>query len=306
MLTFFGTDLLMPEWSSSTVCIGVFDGVHLGHLAVIRAAVAEAEKHGEPCVLMTFDRHPAWILAPDRVPMAIATLSQNLERFSAAGVVVCVVEPFDRETSQTPATAFLQDTLIDKLRAKRLVIGHDFALGHGREGTPEWLGQHIETTVVPPFEMNGHRVSSSEIRTAVASGDVHRASLLLGHDFCLRGVVAHGQKLGREIGYPTINLALSTPQLVPLAGIYAGTAKTVEGEFTAAMSVGTRPTVGGSERTIEAYLLDYPGNEIYGTEVDLRFTHRIRDELKFKDLDELKENIARDVDEVRKRVSRNG
>ncbi len=298
MIVHFGTDLLKPEWVSATVCIGVFDGVHLGHQELIRSAVEQAQSREEPCVLVTFDRHPAWVLAPDRIPPAVATLSQNLDGFASLGVAVAVVIPFDQRTASTSASEFLDYTLKGQLRASNLVVGHDFALGKGREGTAEWLAARIRTSVVPPFEIEEHRVSSSTVRKLVADGEVARASRFLGRAFELRGIVTPGAKVGRQLGFPTVNLSLSAHQLVPSDGVYAGHCRTRLGTYAAAASIGNRPTVGGSSRTIEAYLIDYPGTEIYGTVVDLSFYERLRGQVKFPDRNALIEQMRIDVQQA--------
>lgn len=298
MLVHFGTDLLKAEWGSAVVCVGTFDGVHLGHQKVISTAVERARASEQPCVLLTFDRHPAATLAPDDKPPAVATLDQNLEAFEKLGVPVCVVLTFDEQLSHVTASEFLDEILVSCLKAGELVVGHDFALGRGREGSTEWLAARIETTVVPPFQLDGRRVSSSEVRSAVADGRVERAGVLLGRPFAISGVVVSGQKLGHELGYPTINIARSDDQVTPGDGIYAGRCKTGLGEFKAAISVGLRPAVESDERTIEAYLLDFPGDEIYGQSVELLFHTRLRDQMYFDDLDSLKSQIKADVEKV--------
>lgn len=302
MIVHFGCDQLDAGWDGATVCIGVFDGVHRGHQEVIRTAVKVAESHEEPCVLVTFDRHPASIVAPERVPLPLASLAQNLDRFAQLGVAVTVVLPFDESTASTPAADFLEHVLKERLKARRLVVGHDFALGKDREGTGEWLSAHIETQIVPAFEHGGHRVSSSEIRRLVQSGSVERAASFLGRAFSIRGVVVSGQKLGRSLGYPTVNLACSSKQCLPVDGVYGGWCDTSEGKFAAAAAIGFRPTVGGSHRTIEAFLLDYQGKSLYGSCVELGFAFRIRDEMAFEEIEQLKSAMAEDVEEVRTRL----
>ena len=294
----FGTDLLKAEWGSAIVCVGTFDGVHLGHQKVICTAVEKARATEQPCVLLTFDRHPAATLAPDRKPPAVATLDQNLAVFEKLGVSVCVVLAFDRQFSLVTASEFLEETLVACLKASEVVVGHDFAMGRGREGSTKWLAARIETTVVPPFQLDGRRVSSSEVRAAIADGHVERAGVLLGRPFAVSGVVVSGQRLGHELGYPTINIARSDDQVTPGDGIYAGMCRTGLGEFKAAVSVGLRPAVESDERTIEAYLLDYPGDEIYGQSVELLFHTRLRDQMHFEDLDALKSQIKADVERV--------
>lgn len=298
MLVHFGTDLLKAEWSSAVVCVGTFDGVHLGHQKVISTAVSKARECERPCVLVTFDRHPAAILAPERKPLSVATTGQNLAVFEKLGVPICVVLAFDEKFAQVTATDFLDQTLVNCLKAAEVVVGHDFAMGRGREGTTEWLSSHIATTVVPPFQLDGKRVSSSEVRETVANGQVERAGELLGRPFAISGVVVAGQKLGRQLGYPTLNIARSDDQVTPGDGIYAGMCRTGQGEFKAAVSVGLRPAIESDERTIEAYLLDFPGDEIYGQSVELLFHTRLRDQMPFEDLDALKNQIKADVERV--------
>ncbi|MBX7136023.1 MAG: riboflavin biosynthesis protein RibF [Fimbriimonadaceae bacterium] len=302
MLVHFGVETLQAEWKESVTCVGVFDGVHLGHRAVIGQAIKQARKRECPSIVVTFDRHPAAILAPERCPPQIASIQDDLNQMESIGVAVAVVLQFDLALSETSAQAFLDSILRQTLRASQLVIGHDFALGHNREGTAEWLSNHISTTVVPPFELDGHRVSSSEIRRLVSAGNVERAAVLLGRPFAVEGVVVGGQKLGRTLGYPTLNLARSSAQVMPANGIYAGRCRTRFGVFNAAVSIGVRPAVGGGPRTIEAHLLDYPGDSLYGYGVSLELVARIRDERSFPNLDGLKGQIDQDVVQIREHL----
>ncbi|HVT11867.1 MAG TPA: bifunctional riboflavin kinase/FAD synthetase [Fimbriimonadaceae bacterium] len=301
MQVHFGVELLAAEWSSSVACIGTFDGVHLGHQEVIRTAVAQAHQKESPCVLVTFDRHPAHILAPARCPKPIASLSSNIAAFERLGVAVAVVMPFDYALSQTSAEDFLQKILMDRIKAHAIVVGHDFAFGHNRVGTADWLRERIETTVVPPFEVDDCRVSSSEVRREVAAGKVEEAARLLGRPFEIPGVIVSGQKLGRRLGFPTANLARSFDQVLPAHGIYSGELVCAFGRFRAAVSIGTRPAVGGGNVTIEAYLLDYPGDPLYGMPVTLELHSRVREERDFDSLEALKAQIALDVEAIRRR-----
>ena len=296
MLVHFGTDLLMPEWQAADACVGTFDGVHLGHQEVIRTALSRAEAAERPCVLVTFDRHPAAVLAPLKKPQSVGTLDQNLAMFRSLGVAVCVVLHFDQELADVSAQAFLDEILIARLHAVELVVGHDFAMGKGRVGDPAWLAQRIATTVVPPFELEGRRVSSTEVRRSVGDGDVENAARLLGRPFAIQGVVVPGQKLGRQLGFPTVNIAKSTEQVTPADGVYAGVCRTPNGTYRAAVNLGVRPAVKGAERSLEAYLLDYPGKPLYGKAVELAFCQRIRPERDFDDLESLSEQIAKDVE----------
>lgn len=296
MQVHFGVDQLQAEWPQALVCVGTFDGVHLGHQAVIGKAVSHAREAQEPAILVTFDRHPAAVLAPDRCPPAIASIPANLRMFESLGIALTVMLPFTRELSQTSAQDFYNHILVEKLRASAIVVGHDFAFGHGRQGTSDWLKERIDTTVVPPFELEGLRVSSSAIRKAILEGHVEDARRWLGRPFELYGVVVPGQKLGRTIGYPTANMARSFNQAVPSNGVYACEAQTDFGVFRAAVGIGVRPTVEeNGHRTVEAYLLDYPGTSLYGTSMSLRFLKRLRDEERFDSIEALIEQMESDV-----------
>jgi len=302
MQVHLGVGVLRAEWERAVVCIGTFDGVHLGHEAVIKTAVSEARRQDLPCVLVTFDRHPAEILAPSRAPMYLAPLQENLRRFEELGVSVTLVLHFDAELSRMSADRFLNEILIGSARAGEIVVGHDFAMGNGREGTASWLSSRIPTTIVPPYEVDGERVSSSVIREAVLEGDMACAARLLGRPYVVTGVVVGGQRLGRQLGYPTANLARSMNQALPANGIYAGWFESSKGRFAAAVSIGVRPAVGGGDRTVEAYLLDYPGDSLYGLSARLSVTSRLHEELDFPSLDDLVEQISRDVAETRRRL----
>lgn len=303
MLIHFGPDHLKPEWIGSVVCIGTFDGVHLGHQALIKQTVELAHQKLLPSVVLTFDRHPAEILAPDRAPCAINTLDQNLELIKSLGVSATVILPFNQKLADCPAEQFYQTILKNHLRAEAMVIGHDFAFGHNRQGTPEWLSQRIETHILEPVTVDKIRVSSSQIREAIQSGDCETVQKLLGRPFKIKAPIVAGQQLGRTLGYPTANLARSSELCSLPHGIYACTAETPFGSFTAATSIGTRPTVQGTHPTIEAFLLDYPGDSLYGHIITLNFHHRLRDELNFNGLEELKAQMAIDVQQTRQIIA---
>lgn len=288
-------ETLRPEWQRSVACIGTFDGVHLGHRKVIETAVARASERGLPAVVITFDRHPASVLAPDRCPPAVASLASNLRAFESLGVAATLVLPFDRRLADTTADTFLEAYIRQGARADLLVVGHDFAFGHDRVGTPAWLEGRIETQVVPPFEVDGVRVSSSSVRKAVAEGRVEDAARWLGRPFQIEGVVVHGAQLGRKLGFPTANVARSFAQVTPADGVYVGSVQSSRGRYRAALSVGTRPTVGETALAIEAYLLKYEGESLYGTPITLDFERRLRGQVKFDSLEALKEQMAKDV-----------
>lgn len=295
MLVRFGLDGPLPEWDSSVVCIGTFDGVHLGHREVILHAVAKAKEHELPSVVVTFDRHPAATLAPDRCPPSIGTPSTNLEAFAKLGVSAVLVLAFDEALAHTEASTFYERILKSALGAKEAAVGHDFAFGRNRVGTADWLAERIPTEIVPPLMIEGRRVSSSEIRSAISSGNVSLARMLLGRPWVQEGVVVAGQKLGRTLGFPTVNLAGFGGQIIPADGVYAGMAETPFGKFRAAIGVGRRPTVGEGPRTIEAFLIDYPGESLYGAPLRIEYRARLREDRKFDSLEGLKAQMHADV-----------
>jgi len=303
MIVHCGVDGLRPEWPASVVGIGTFDGVHRGHRAVLSVLVSEARRAAQPSVVVTFDRHPAAVLAPDQCPPALATLDENLRDLCETGVDIAVVLPFTRAFSEIYADSFFREILLNQLKAQRVVIGHDFAFGRDRQGDADWLGDRIDTVVVPPFLWEGARVSSTEIRAWVAAGDVARATGAWGRNPSVSGVVVGGQRLGRTLGFPTANLARSGLGIVPADGVYAGWADGLFGRRVAAISIGHRPTVAGTHRTIEGYLLDYDGPEFYGAAIRFGFVDRLRPELSFPNLEALTAQMHSDVSVTRERVT---
>lgn len=299
MQEFFGLESIAPNWQSATLCIGTFDGVHLGHQAVIRAAIADSSVRDQPCIVITFDRHPLATLAPEKCPPSIGTLQQNLENIKRLGVSLTVVLAFDRRLADMSHEEFFDRILIEKLHANHIVIGHDFAFGKNRLGTSDWLGSRISTRVVSALEVDGVRVSSRNIRRLIVSGKIEEANRLLSHRFALDGIVVEGAQIGRTLGFPTANLVPSSNQAIPSDGVYAGAALLHGCIFMAAIGIGKRPTVMGTHRTVEAYLLDFDGAEFYGADLRLSFHSRLRDEIAFESLESLKRQMAIDVEQVR-------
>lgn len=295
----FGLHGLSPDWPTSTVCIGVFDGVHLGHQSVIHKAIENAKSNGRPCVVMTFDRHPISVLRPEECPPLLLPLGQKLAKLEALGVDVAVVAAFDPVFASQSKEQFFECVLRHAFRAEAVVVGHDFAFGKNREGTIDWLQERISTIVVGPKELDGERVSSSKVRHAIAEGRVDVARRLLGSDFALAGIVGKGAQLGTRLGIPTANIMLLERQAVPAHGIYAGHGITEQGTYPAAISVGDRPTIEGAGFAIEAHLMDFDEGELYGRDILISFRERLRHQERFEDVESLKRQMRLDVEAVR-------
>jgi riboflavin kinase/FMN adenylyltransferase len=277
------------------VAVGTFDGVHLGHREVIR---------GSDTVL-TFDPHPMSVVAPGSTPRLLTTLERKAELIAGLGVEELVIIPFDREFASRGAQDFLDDVLVDTLQATHVSVGENFRFGHKAQGDADMLraDERFETRVVPLLEIDGEVVSSSHIRGLLLGGAIEYAGKLLGDPFQMRGEVAHGDKRGRELGYPTANLVPDAAYVLPGHGVYACRAGVVgpdaQGWWTAAVNVGVRPQfVTGRGELIEAYLLDFEG-DLYGQELRLEFRKRLRGEKRFASVDALVEQMGRDVDAAR-------
>ena len=286
----------------SAVTIGMFDGVHMGHRALLEALRREAHRiHGQSVVL-TFDRHPAEILRPDKAPKLICTLRQRVAALSAFGVDVVVVAKFDQSISGVSPREFLEDTLIGRLKAVVVVVGPDFRFGKNRAGDFSLLAEMgvekgVAAIAIPPIRVDGAPVSSTRIRALLKHGHVEDAGRLLGHPFVLEGVVARGAGLGRKLGFPTANVQVEAGQLVPGQGVYIADVMVMDGVYRGLVSVGSRPTVGGTETVVEAHIIDFR-DSIYGETIRVGFAARLRDQKKFASLDQLVDQMRRDVEDA--------
>ncbi len=283
----------------SVVAIGVFDGLHRGHQLVIAQLVATARERGATPTVVTFDPHPAEILAPSRAPRLLMTLAQRLEGLAALGVEQVRLVNFTIAVAEETASEFVARVVVRELGAIAVVAGDDTHFGRNREGDTEALlamGHEMGFSVVqcPTYGEPG-RFSSTKAREALALGDLSAVSAQLGHNFALRGTVVHGDHRGREIGFPTANLLLADAQALPGLGIYA-TAVLVEGEWRAgAVSVGTRPQFYDEGAVlVEVYLPDFSG-DLYTQTLDVVFLERLRGEATFESVEALIEQMHRDV-----------
>ena len=302
-----GLDQYRPDGPPSVVAQGTFDGIHLGHQAVIRTAVERAQALGVRSVAVTFDPNPLAVLRPADAPPELLTLDERLERIAELGPEVCLVIPFTPEFSLVEAEDYVRDVLLGLLGAREIVVGFNHAFGRGARGTPELLRRLAEPAgvvvhVVPPLRVDGVTVSSTSIREALRDGDVRRAASLLGRPYGIAGVVARGAARGRALGFPTANLAAS-PGLFLADGVYAARATWDGGSASAVVNVGVRPTVDGATRLVEAHLFDVTP-DLYGRRLRLEFHDRIRPERRFASLDELRAQIAEDAATARRLLGR--
>ena len=294
----------LPETRADAawITIGSYDGLHRGHRRVVERVVARAGREQRSTALVTFDPHPRCVLAPDTCPPTLTTVDEKAELLDQLGMDRLIVLPFNRKLSQLSATEFL-DRLIDRLPVSGLVVGHDFALGHDRQGNHEFLARYgsehgFAVEAIEPFGLEGQVVSSSVIRKLLLEGNVAHAARLLGRQYSISTYVEHGTGTGSRIGYPTANFAVTPNKLVPRNGVYAVWVDIDGHDYQGAMNVGYRPTFGENRLTVEAFILDFAG-DIYHQDVRARFVQRIRDEKKFESVDALVAQISHDVERSR-------
>ena len=278
------------------VAVGEFDGVHLGHREVMRGADT----------VLTFEPHPRMVVMPDSAPKLLTSLETKADLIAGVGVQELVVIPFDGAFASRSAQDFIDHVLVEQLGAEKVSVGENFRFGHRAKGDVALLQAHdaFETRVVELVELDGEIVSSTHIRELIEAGVMERAADCLGSPFQLRGIVAHGDKRGRTLGFPTANLVPDPALVCPGHGVYACRAAVeIDGEWRwwpAATNVGVRPTfVTGRGLLVEAFLLGFEG-DLYGRELRLAFLSRLRGELRFDSVDELVDQMQRDVEDTRR------
>ena len=282
------------------VAIGIFDGVHAGHQQIISTA-----KHIGEVTVITFDPHPTSVLAPERTPTQLLPLADRVKFLKQAGVKNVEVISFTKEFSQLSPDQFIEDILVGRFAAEHVVIGENFNFGYKGEGTPKYLSEvgpkyGFDVSIVKLQEDRGSAISSSRIRNLVVDGEIERANELLTRRFYLTGPVIHGEKRGREIGYPTANIGLTSLATIPADGVYAGWLSVGDSRWPAAISIGTNPTFPGVRgRQVEAYAIDQVGLELYDQVGMIEFGYRLRDTLKFDDLASLLAQMKKDCDQAR-------
>lgn len=285
------------------VTIGNFDGLHRGHQAMIERLNARAAELAVPSALLTFEPMPRELFAPEKSPARLSSLREKLEDARAFGVALFLPIAFDRAFAALDAGEFMQRLLVDQLGARQVLVGEDFRFGRDQEGDVKRLrafgaSQGFEVAAMPAVRVAGERVSSSRVRAALAAGDTALARRLLGRAYRISGRVAAGDRLGRTLGFPTVNLRMRR-RVAPRYGVYAVRVRLPGGHaWHGAASLGVRPTVAGRDCLLEVYLLDYDG-DLYGRRIDVSFEAFIRPEAHFDSLDALTRQMHADVADVR-------
>ena len=297
-------DLTSVHLTRPTVLtIGSFDGIHRGHQYLISRVINRAKETDAASALVTLHPHPKVVLRPESPLQYLSTIEERLDLLTPLGLDYAVVFPFSLELSQIRARDFVQ-LLLDHLNMKEIFCGADFALGYKREGNVEFLRalgkeKGFSVTVVEPQKFDGEIMSSTHIRQSIAEGDLESATRSLGRYPSLRGRVIKGDQRGRQLGFPTANLAVAERRLVPADGIYAVRAKIGEQWFGGAASIGIRPTFGGGHRTVEVYVLDFDG-DLYDQVIEVQFIKRLRPEMKFDNVQALIAQMQQDVAQARR------
>jgi riboflavin kinase / FMN adenylyltransferase len=304
MITYLGVEQVPAGLGPTVVTVGVFDGVHRGHLALLRRVVGEAAARRLPAGAVTFDRHPMAVLRPGGHPKLLTTLRQRVALLGQHGMDFVVVLPFTLELSQVPAERFAAETLFDGVHARAVVVGANFRFGHRAAGDPALLAElgrarGVEVVAVALHGDHDEPVSSTRIRAALARGEVAQAGRLLGRAYSVEGHVVAGDRRGRLLGMPTANLAVPARLVLPGAGVYAGHLEGAAPQaLPAVTSVGVNPQFGGEPR-VESHVLDFAG-DLYGRRVAVSFEHRVSDNAGFASVDDLIAKMREDLRRARR------
>ncbi len=285
----------------AVVTTGTFDGVHIGHRTILNRVNELAKKIKGESVLLTFHPHPRTVLQKDADMKLLNTIEEKTKLLEKSGINHLIIHPFTMEFSRTSSLAYVRDILVNQIGTKKLVIGYDHHFGRNRRGGFEHLKEYgplygFEVEEIPAQEIDNVNISSTKIRKALIEGDVKTANTYLGHAFQLTGEVVHGNKIGRELGYPTANVAIKDPhKLIPAEGVYAVNINIQEKTYNGMLSIGRRPTIYpiNGKQTIEVNIFDF-NEDIYGETIELLLIDRIRDEKKFDNKEKLIEEMQKD------------
>lgn len=289
----------------SVVTVGTFDGVHLGHRDILRYLSDRARDRGCPAVLVTFRPHPLEVVNPSAAPMLLTPGEEQLDSLADSGPLLVAILPFTPPLARMTAEEFVSRLLLERYQMRELIIGYDHGLGRGRQGDAAMLTElgkkrGFGVQVVPPtLDGLGVPISSSAIRTLIAHGDLERAARALGRPYQFRGVIVPGEQRGRRLGYPTLNIELAPGRkLLPPEGVYAVRAQSARGTFDGMMNLGSRPTFGDLDSTVEVHLFDVSG-DWYGESVSISLIRRLRDTVRFESVDALVAQLARDASDAK-------
>jgi riboflavin kinase/FMN adenylyltransferase len=296
-------------FKDTVLTLGNFDGLHRGHIKIIKLVSARAKKLGVKSALYTFDPHPLKVVAPEKSPPLMLTIKEKARLVESYAVDYMIVANFTKEFASKDPREFVKEVLVDRLRAREVIVGHDYAFGKGKRGTIHFLKElgkefGFKVTVVDAFKLAGKVVSSSRVRAEVKGGRLRSAAKLLGRDFKVLGKVVRGTNIGKTIGFPTANIMPIT-ELRPKEGVYAVRAE-IDGEkVNGVANIGVAPTFGGKEETIEIHLFNFK-KDIYGKIITVAFIRRLRGERAFRDKEALIRRIKKDIERARAFFNKTG
>lgn len=308
MKIYHSTTTFNSTEKTSIVTIGTFDGVHIGHQEIIKNLIRNVNDTNDKSVILTFFPHPRMVLQKGSNLKLLTTLQEKIVLLEKTGLDFLIIEPFTKELSRYTALDFVRDILVQQLKLKKLVIGYDHHFGRNREGNFEQLKEYgtvygFDVEEIPAQDIQNIAVSSTKIRKALEEGDIIKANSYLGYEFMLTGTIIHGKGLGKKWNYPTVNIHIEdTYKLIPKSGVYIIKTFINNAELFGIMNIGYRPTVNGKHQTIEVHLLDFNA-DLYGENIQVHLAYRLRDEQKFKSVDELFTQIKQDESKARKLIS---
>ncbi len=285
----------------SVITIGTFDGVHLGHRAILKKVVAQAKARDLNAVLLTFFPHPRMVVQKQTDLKLLNTLDEKIQLLEAIGIDHLVVQPFTKEFSRLTAVEYVRDLLVNQLKAKKIIIGYDHRFGRNRTANIDDLKEYgsvfdFEVEEISAQQKDAVAISSTKIRKALESGDVGTANTYLGGAYPLSGTIIHGQSLGNTLGYPTANFVVDQPyKLIPKQGVYLSRAEFERQKYFGVTNIGTNPTVGGVDQRVETHFMGFSA-DLYGQSLQIHLLSRIRDQKLFPDLAALKSAIAQDIE----------
>ena len=294
----------MPdEFRDAFVTIGNFDGVHLGHMPILKKLIEEAHREKRCAVVITFEPHPKKVLHPDIRPFYLLTsLEEKIKLLEDIGVDALILIPFDVNFSKMTAESFVCDILWDKLHIRKIFVGHDYSFGKSKMGNKVFLAEFgkklgFEVDIIDAVKLDDETISSTRVRHLILAGDMKAAARLLGRPYNVSGIVVPGKKRGSILGIPTANIK-PEKELIPAQGVYAVISHLDEGRYRGVLNIGFNPTFSDADLSVEVYLLDFDG-DIYGKKINILFIDRIRDEIKFENPELLVKQIRKDIDDAR-------